>query len=513
MKTLKVSNIHYHKILKGVNLDWRQGEIIALMGLNGSGKSTLARLLVGLIDPEQGDINMAEDGLECPWEKIRRWQEIGLVGQHPMRQTIGVTVAEELAFGLLNLGLNSRDVRTKVKELASAAGLSGKEDQSPATLSGGERQRLVTVAILALQPSFLIIDEGLTMLDARAQTNMLSLLKQIRTETGQLWITHDPELAQHADRLLVLDQGILVDRGCPSELFSQPAKRFYDLSTVLQFKQPSGLESSDVSKQEDINRDTELGAKTSDIAYLNDQMPADTGGSLNAMIPPVLEWKQTDYDGRLQLEKAVGSGEFIGIVGPSGSGKTTLLESAIGLILPTEGKIYSLGERLSKESISKWRKTACLVMQEAGEYLIGRTAYHEIYYEDTRQELKAQKANRLVYLARFGLTPAILDSEPEQLSGGVRQRVALAAALRRSPQVLLLDEPLLGLDIFSRKEIQDMISNLKKTTILYVTHDLRDILKDADRIWLVEHGRIVLDCAKQNWRQYLEQFEAAGVRC
>ncbi|MDP4127085.1 MAG: ABC transporter ATP-binding protein, partial [Bacillota bacterium] len=326
MKILKVRDIHYRDILNGVNIDWHQGEVIALMGANGSGKSTLARLLVGLTEPDHGEISLIVDGSPCAWNKVKRWQEIGLVGQHPMRQTIGVTVAEELGFGLLNLGLDTLEVRRKVKELASFVGLAGKEDQSPATLSGGERQRLVTAAILALQPSFLILDEGLTMLDARAQANVLKLLFQARAETGQLWITHDIELASHADRLLVLEHGKLVDKGIPREAFS--SKELYALYG------PSGKRSGHQVETMSNERVTHPVIESKNSSR------------------PVLEWKQTNFSTRLQLNKTVKAGEFIGIVGPSGSGKTTLLESAIGLIMPTEGQILGFGAPITNVTLN-----------------------------------------------------------------------------------------------------------------------------------------------------------------
>ncbi|MDP4126012.1 MAG: ABC transporter ATP-binding protein, partial [Bacillota bacterium] len=227
---------------------------------------------------------------------------------------------------------------------------------------------------------------------------------------------------------------------------------------------------------------------------------------------PVLEWKQTNFSTRLQLNKAVKAGEFIGVVGPSGSGKTTLLESAIGLIMPTEGQILGFGAPITKVTLNDWRKEVRLVLQEAGEYLIGRTAYQEVYFGEAKRELENNRSSRLSYLGKFGLVGNLLDYAPEQLSGGERQRVALAAALRTNPEILLMDEPLLGLDLASRRRIQTMISELKDITIMYVTHDLRDVLQDADRLWLVEGGKVVLDCSKQCWKEHLEQFRAAGVR-
>lgn len=474
MKVIEVQNIGYDDRLNGVNFDWHQGEIIALMGANGSGKSTLARLIAGLIEPTAGEIRLTVDGTSCPWNTVTRWQEIGLVGQHPRRQTIGATVAEELGYGLLNLGHDIRWVRNRVRELASSVGLGGKEDQSPATLSGGERQRLVTAAILALQPSFLILDEALTMLDARAQANVLELLFQAQTETGQLWITHDPELARLADRLLVIKNGKLVDMGKPQE----------------------GLINSEIESLYGIR---EFPEKTFSRAQEESQR--------------VLEWKQTKYESRLALNKVVRAGEFIGIVGPSGSGKTTLLDSAIGFILPTEGQLLVCGKHLSKACLKTVRRKTRLVLQEAGEYLIGRSVYHEVFYGDQGRDLLAERQARLSFLEGFGISARLAEEAPERLSGGERQKVALAAALRTLPEVLLLDEPLLGLDTMSRASIQTMISAWDDLTILYVTHDLREVLQYADRLWLMENGNVVLDCSIQCWKEHQEQFRASGVRC
>lgn len=482
MKVLQVQNIRYGNILNGVDFNWHQGEIIALMGANGSGKSTLARLLTGLIEPQSGEIRLVHDGRTCDWNKVIRWQEIGLVGQHPRRQTIGATVAEELGFGLINLGMDRQSVVKRVLELAAAIGLKGKEAQSPATLSGGERQRLVTAAILALAPSFIILDESLTMLDMRAQAKMMDLLFKVQAQTGQLWITHDPELARQADRLLVVKDGKITDLGKPSDGLTN-----------------SKMYSTDSSKEADAS-----------LTLLPQKQ---TLGQNLLPSQPVLEWRQTNYESRLRLNKVVKAGEFIGIVGPSGSGKTTLLESAVGLILPTEGQLKFCGEQIKKANLNMLRKKIRFVLQEAGEYLIGQSVYHEIFYGDTRQNLKSKTQEKLAVLEEFGLPVTLADVAPERLSGGERQKVALAAALRTPPEILLLDEPLLGLDATSREGIRTMISAWTSMTILYVTHDLKEVLQDADRIWLIENGNVILDCPIQRWKEHQEQFQAAGVRC
>jgi len=488
MKVLQVQNLCYGNTLEVVNFDWHQGEIIALMGANGSGKSTLARLIAGLIEPTSGEIQLTVDGNPCAWNKVKRWQEIGLVGQHPRRQTIGATVAEELGYGLLNLGHDSQWVRNKVRELASKVGLGGKEDQSPSTLSGGERQRLVTAAILALQPSFLILDEALTMLDARAQADVLELLFKAQANTGQLWITHDPELARLADRLIVVKNRKLVDMGKPQHaLANNETYSLYGLKEI---------HSNPVSRAPQHPQTKSLRMQ----------------GEGDPLSLAALEWQQTNYESRLVINKAVNAGEFIGIVGPSGSGKTTILDSAIGFILPDEGQLLLYGEQVSKSNLKTVRRKTRLVLQEAGEYLIGHSVYHEVFYGDSKQDLLTERQARLSFLERFGIPENLVDKAPERLSGGERQKVALAASLRTLPEVLLLDEPLLGLDAMSRASIQRMISTLDDLTILYVTHDLREVLELADRLWLIENGKVVLDCSIQCWKEHKEQFRALGVR-
>lgn len=492
-KVLKVQNIRYRDILNGVSFDWHQGEIIALLGANGSGKSTLARLLAGLLDPEDGEIQLTANGALCAWDTVKRWQEIGFVGQHPRRQMIGATVAEELSFGLMNLGQDPRWIRTKVLELAATIDLEGKEDQSPATLSGGERQRLVAVAILAMQPSFLILDEALSMLDARAQANILELLFQARPETGQLWITHDLELASKADRILILEKGKITVLDNLHEGFTK-SNTNTNTNTI-----------TNTQIEAQYNTQGRPGKSVSKVS-LDSNLP---GNPCNS----VVEWNQTNLESRLFINKVVKAGEFIAIVGPSGSGKTTLLESVVGLILPTEGQLTVCGKHLLKSSIYSLSRKARLVLQEAGEYLLGRSVYHEIYYGDCKKSLKNRTNDRLSYLESFGIPERLAEVPPERLSGGERQKVALAAALRTQPEILLLDEPLIGLDLRSRASIQAILSALDDITILYVTHDLREVLQEADRIWLIEKGNVVLDCPAQSWQEHKEQLQAAGVRC
>lgn len=332
------------------------------------------------------------------------------------------------------------------------------------------------------------------MLDARAQTKVLELLVQARPKTGQLWITHDPELARQADRLLVLDKGKIVDWGNPSEAFNN---HFHELSAF------------------DVKF---VGSLKTGIASIKEIDPLvqdrqGKGTQLDDRASGILEWAHADFNTRLRLNKVIRPGEFLGIVGPSGSGKTTLLESVAGFIFPSDGRLFLDGEVMDKNSVHALRRKSGFVLQEAGEYLIGRNVFHEIFYNDPRQNLKPLSEEQTLFMEQYALPAHMASCTPERLSGGERQRVALAAAMRTVPSILLLDEPLLGLDAKSKARIQATVFALKGITILYVTHDLREVLGAADRIWLVENGMVVLDCQAQSWQEHQEQFRRSGVRC
>lgn len=506
---LSGTNISYG-VLSGVNVFLQQGEVVALMGPNGAGKSTLAQIIAGLIEPTSGEIRLVKSGVEKPWSNVKRWQEIGIIGQHPRRQTIGATVAEELGFGLLNLGYGVKEARKVVKELAFNIGLDDQLNQSPATLSGGERQRLVVAAILALKPSFLILDEALTMLDERAQERCLELLRAQSEGMGQLWITHDPELARRADRLLVMKKGRLKDVGTPDKVLNDPA--YCEEFSIRSDDKPKTSHplTLELWKKFTLNQGEKSGVEqTGDTPIFMSKQ----GIVQKIEEGYVLEWRETDYDSRLKITEGIKPKEFIAVLGPSGAGKSTLLDSAIALIKPSAGKLLAFGEGVSKQNIDRLRRRVRLMLQEPGEYQIGKEVYDEVFYLQSRKTRKLNHQANLRYLEVFGISEHQAQMIPEHLSGGERQRVALAAALESLPEMLLLDEPLLGLDAEGRSLFQSLLKELKgKLTLVYVTHDLAEVVGLADRLWLIEEGRLLLECPESDWSRYKSYFKKAGVR-
>jgi|GEM_PF-713510 len=542
IKTLEGKKLSYG-LIKEINFSLRQGETVALMGPNGAGKSTLARLIAGIYEPAGGRISLLEEDREIPWSAVRRWQEIGFIGQHPRRQTIGATVGEELGFGLMNLGYPRKQVQEKVREIALELGLQDKLQQSPATLSGGERQRLVLGAILALEPAFLILDEALSMLDTKAQEACLKLLAAKKEVTGQLWITHDPQLAKKADRLWVMKEGKLLEGGSPQDALRDMAFcHKYGIRTEDSFLDQKGcafesdkpvfnaigenyfrvqgIRFGDIYEKESGLIEAKL--KESEFKGLElkgierkDSMLKEQKSSEAGEKKIVLEWQEAEYPGRLQLTEQVRAKTFLVILGSSGAGKSTLLESAIGLLQPVRGKFIILGQELRAKNFDLQQK-ARLLLQEPGEYILGNTVYEEVFYLQSKKEKRAKAQINLEYLQVFGIPSSKAYVYPEHISGGERQQVALAAALESLPEILLLDEPMLGIDAEGRGRFQELLRALKgRMTIIYVTHDWTEVSQLADEVWLLKKGQVAYKWQREKEQKEIdpELLKEAGVRC
>jgi len=197
-----------------VSLAIGPGELIAIVGRNGSGKTTLAKHLNGLLRAPQGRIRLeGADVAQLPLDRVA--QRVGYDFQNPDDQLFAATVAEEVAFGPRNFGLDGEALAARVRETLDAVGLDERRDDDPFLLSKGERQRLAVATVLAMAPRVLILDEPTTGLDHPQQRRMLELLVRLRAAgTAIVLITHTPwVVAEYAERVLVMRDGQLVFDG------------------------------------------------------------------------------------------------------------------------------------------------------------------------------------------------------------------------------------------------------------------------------------------------------------
>jgi len=211
--------------LRGVDLEVRPGECLAILGGNGSGKSTLAKHLNALLVPTSGEVWV--DGMntrdpEAAW--VAR-QRVGMVFEHPDNQIVAAVVEEDVAFGCENLGLPAPEIRARVDRALRAVGLESLRRHAPHLLSGGQKQRVAIAGVLAMHPQCLVLDEATTMLDPQGQREVMETALRLCREDGLavVLITHAMEEAVQAERIVVLADGRIVLEGPPEEVFSREA--------------------------------------------------------------------------------------------------------------------------------------------------------------------------------------------------------------------------------------------------------------------------------------------------
>ena len=213
--------------LKDLSLTINQGEWVAIIGHNGSGKSTLAKLLNYLLAPTAGDITIA--GTSVTEENMWAIRDmVGMVFQNPDNQFVGATVADDAAFGLENRGIAREEMITRVQAALTEVQMAAFADREPARLSGGQKQRVAIASVLAIQPKILILDEATAMLDPKGRREMIALVHELKTRMGDeltvLSITHDIEEAASADRVVVINDGDLIETGAPAQVFANADK-------------------------------------------------------------------------------------------------------------------------------------------------------------------------------------------------------------------------------------------------------------------------------------------------
>ena len=227
-------------VLRGVNLTIEKGSFVALLGHNGCGKSTLAKHFNALLLPTGGQVLV--EGMDTADEQntypIR--SRVGMVLQNPDNQLVSTIVEEDVAFGPENLGLPPAEIRARVDAALAAVDMTAYKDHSPHKLSGGQKQRIAIAGVLAMHPDCLILDEPTAMLDPRGRQEVLDTVCRLNKEQGMtvVLITHYMEEAALADRVVVMDEGVVVMDGAPRQVFAQ-GDRLTELG--LDVPQPTAL--------------------------------------------------------------------------------------------------------------------------------------------------------------------------------------------------------------------------------------------------------------------------------
>ena len=211
------------RALRGVDVTIERGSFVVILGHNGSGKSTLAKTFNAVLLPSGGKVYV--EGMDTMDEslllEIRR--RVGMVFQNPDNQIVANVVEEDVAFAPENLGVPSAEIRKRVDDALEAVGMTQFVKHAPHLLSGGQKQRIAIAGVLAMKPECIVLDEETAMLDTIGRREVLAAIEKLNREQGitVVLITHHMNEAEHADRVIVMNDGLVVMDGKPREVFTR----------------------------------------------------------------------------------------------------------------------------------------------------------------------------------------------------------------------------------------------------------------------------------------------------
>jgi nitrate/nitrite transport system ATP-binding protein len=480
------------EVLKGIDLEVKQGEFVAILGFSGTGKSTLMNLIAGLETPDTGTITFKDAPVVGPGP------ERGLVFQSYSLMpwlTVGGNVG--LAIDAVFPKLSKVERQAKIEHYVAMVGLSHAISRRPSELSGGMRQRVSVARALAMNPEMLLLDEPLSALDALTRANLADEILEIweKDKKTCILITNDvDEAILLADRIIPLNpDGTLADPVCVTIPRPRDRSEMNDDATFKRLR----------AQVTQYLMDVGIAAKVDDSRLLPDVTPihavpkvvtqAQKGGiqeryltfsELHKVYPTPKGPLTVVEDFNLKVNK----GEFISLIGHSGCGKSTVLTMAAGLNAISKGAI-----RLDGWNVEGADPERAVVFQSPNLFP-WLTAKENVAIGVDKVYPQASQAERQdvveYYLERVGLADS-MDQMSSSMSNGMKQRVGIARAFALSPKLLLLDEPFGMLDSLTRWELQEVLMEVwsrTKVTAICVTHDVDEAILLADRVVMMTNG-------------------------
>lgn len=554
--------------LDGVDLNIEDGEFFCILGGNGSGKSTFAKHLNALLQPDAGTVCINGMDASDPELVYDIRSTAGMVFQNPDDQLVATLVEDDVAFGPENLGLPSAQIAQRVREALKGVGLVGFERHETHALSGGQKQRVALAGVLAMEPRVLILDEASSMLDPRGRQGLMKACRALHDRGMTIvMITHFMEEAAEADRVAVFRAGRVAMLGTPEEILTRA-----DELAQLNLDMPASccLGRSLRAKGVPVCAQVREADMVSDIAQAytersgldiaeqpsaSDSHVLDNGSSAADGIgasEPVIEISHLSHSYSLSARErrrwhkrsttadasskqalwgndpnspwalrdvslTVRRGEFLGLAGHTGSGKSTLVQHLNGLIRPQEGSVCALGLDLSnKKDAAAVKAKVGMVFQYPERQLFAETVAQDVAFGPRNLGLPQDEVARRVAssLARVGLDlAAIGDKSPFELSGGQQRRVAFAGVLAMEPEVLVLDEPMAGLDPAARRDFLGLIDRLHREglTVVMVSHSMDDLANCCDRIVVMNEGAVFAEGTPAQVFAHADELKSIGL--
>ena len=464
--------------LDKVSLDIKQGEIVAVVGESGCGKTVLCKTILRILC-SRGTVKGGEiflDGcnlLDLTEKEMRgvRGRDISMIFQNPLTSlnpsiSVGKQIAEVMR-------THTRITRTEAVErtlrLMEEVGLSDageRYDQMPHHFSGGMRQRIAIAIALAASPKLILADEPTTFLDSEIQEQILDLIKNYSRKNGisVIFITHDLSIVENlADRVIIMKAAKVVETGTTEHIFSRPV---HEYTRQLINYANYGKRSSHFHGRP--NRDPEM--KNEKLIQINKLTKSFKLG------------RKKKNRVLMDFDMNIYRGEVLGISGPSGCGKSTLARCIMGIYDIDDGSITYNPEK-DKADV-RWMQ---MIFQDSFSSLNPGMTIEKIIGEAIRiRDGKFPERELILRLMdEVELERELIDRYPYEISGGQRQRAAIARAISTNPEFIVADEPISSLDVSIQAQIIHLFKRLNSErgiTMMIISHDLPMMMHICDRL-------------------------------
>jgi energy-coupling factor transport system ATP-binding protein len=493
--------------IENIDLEIRDGEFIIITGPSGSGKSTLCRCFNGLVPHFYGgqvrglvEVQGLDIFKSTTTELATR---VGMVFQDPENQIVSTSVDRELAFGMENLAYSRGLISRRIEEALDTMGIFNLRRRAIQDLSGGEKQKVAIASVLAFHPEVLVLDEPTSELDPQSAEDVLSIVKRLNEDLGitVVLIEHRLDrLLAFVDRLVILNEGkIILDNNIRDVLnnhYAEIVTSGTGIPPVIRLAKV--LESRNI-KFENLPLTVKEGRFEMEKIVVKDKTRIfkPVVKAAGEVVIRVENLGYTYPQGRSALKNVsleIYRGELTGIMGRNASGKSTLIRHFNGLLKPSQGKVIVDEMDTRRTSVSALARKIGFVFQNPDDHLFSETVEKEIGFALKNFGFKQVEIDKRVdeMLFKFGIE-AYRKHYPRSLSGGEKQRVALASVIAGQPDILILDEPTRGMQQRLKDEMMRLLKEYtaRGRTVILVSHDVETVAEYVDRVILLSEGELV----------------------
>ena len=513
----RVNNISYkytkdgEEVLKNVSFSIEKGKVTAIVGPSGCGKSTLVQIFSQVI-PKLINNGELEGSFDVPKDTF-----VSVVSQNPENQLFGYGVEDAIAFGLENIGMPQEEIVERMEYVLDLLNLQYLRKRSVDNLSGGQRQSVCIASVLAMKPDILIMDEPVSSLDPNGKKMVQDILGQL-SNSGNTTVLVDNNLVWSAgivDHVIGLLEGEVVFDGSRDEFFKN-----FELQEKLGVILPQEVELyRELSKQfQDI-----------DLFYTVDEAFAQLQGkvkkkeilqkeALQEEMEPIIIVQQLVKqfnDGFTALDHVdaqLPKGKVIAILGQNGSGKTTFVRHLNGLHKPTSGEVLYKGTSILGKTVAQISKNIILVFQHPEHMLFEETVEKELTFCARMQEVPFSEEHITEVLEHYHLEKE-RETFPLNLSMGKKHMLTILSVLFSSADVIILDEPTLGMDGFLIEDLEKMIADLKAAgkTIIMISHEIPLVFRVSDYAVILNKGEKLFEGTKEKLVEREDIFEKINI--